>query len=836
MENNKNNIEYLDFLIQNVDFSVVEHEMIYDKENNPIDYKIIYVNKTFCDLMNLSEKDLVGRSIFEVFPKTEKYWFTKYQEVIESGKPLEVLRYSEQLDRNFSVYAFKSSGNSFVISFKDISDLLFKSELEKDMKPDKIVSSRITKSGFFEIDLESETVEVSDTVKEILGVEKFGINYFPVELKKQCHLSDYEKIESGAVKLLNGKHSEFSIELRIFNEIINDYKWISIFLHVTASNKLGKTLRFVGFINDIDEEKKKSFEDLEIKKLFKEARKIADSVTFIFDVSSNSFVPTREFDEFIGVKDLVHIDQFRAIVHEDDLEIYDNATDDILKNPKGKVTIYRIVKNNEEQYIQSSLFGTTNEFGDTTRVFGILKNITEIEITRRSLSDSRNSFELIFNSSPAGIFLFKNDFVIALENKTFTDFFKLGHFGMKLDVLLGDHYYNVVTKLKEGKSISKLRISHTIDGKVKHFNVLIEPIAESFQNNYQGTLTDITDEVLVREEIEYLASHDVLTGLYNRNYFENKMKNEKENLPLGILVCDVDGLKLLNDAFGHDEGDKLLIKLANLLENTSDENVVARIGGDEFVILVPNATEKKMVHLVKAIKHSLKGVVLFGIQFDVSIGYQITNEKNTNFDKTYITAENYMYRKKLKQRTARREYSQEAILRSLYKITNEDKAHCDRVGKYSSLLLNEIGFKRNKDLEEIIYLGKLHDIGIITISEEIRNKRSQFTEEERVEHRLHSESGYRIVKNLTDIENVSDGVLYHHENYDGTGYPHGLKGEEIPIYARIIRITHYYDMLLSTYLDRKVLTKSEALDRLIEKKGTYFDGELVDKFVNLMRI
>lgn len=697
-----------------------------------------------------------------------------------------------------------------------------------------IETNRSSKTGFFEIDLENQTVEVSDAVKEILGVDEFKIDFFPRAMKKQAHQKDYSKLESLSVKLLKGKIKDFSLELRIFNEELNAYKWISCFLYVTAANKLGTTLRFVGFVNDIDKEKNKEFEDLEIKKLFKATRKIADSITFIFDVSTNSYVSTKEIDDFTGVKNLVTIDQFRNIVHKDDLKIFDGATDDILKNPQGKVSVYRIIKDNEEKYIQSSLFGTANEFGDTSRVFGILKDITETERNRRRLANSRNSFELILNSLPVGIFLFKNDYEIKIENKTYTDFFQLGKLGMKLDKLLGDSYESVIKKLKKGKSISKFKITHTIKNKIRHFNVYIEPIAESFTHDFQGTLTEITEEVLVKEKIEFLASHDVLTGLHNRNYFEDELRLKKDNLPLGILVCDVDGLKLLNDAFGHDEGDRLLKKLATILKNLSSDSISTRTGGDEFAIIVENANDEKMLTIRNSIKESLKNIVLFGINFEVSVGYDITNNDNTNFEKTFVAAENFMYRRKLSRRKVRREKAQEAILDSLFKITNETKDHTERVGKYSSLLLNEIGFKRDKDLEEIIYLSRIHDIGKITLAKEIQNKRTAFTDLERDEYIQHSEAGYRIVKNLTDIENIADGVLYHHENFDGSGYPHGLKGIKIPIYARILRITHYYDILLTNSNVREVLNKDEALKRLQAEKGTYFDGDLVDKFVNVM--
>ena len=133
------------------------------------------------------------------------------------------------------------------------------------------------------------------------------------------------------------------------------------------------------------------------------------------------------------------------------------------------------------------------------------------------------------------------------------------------------------------------------------------------------------------------------------------LAQEKANdFPLGLLLCDIDGLKLINDAFGHPKGDELLQSLAKILKSLSPKHIASRIGGDEFAVLVDNADEEIMENIEKDIKEAIKDMGLFGIDFEVSLGSAILTEENPSFSKMFNKAENVMYRRKLTDRSSRK--------------------------------------------------------------------------------------------------------------------------------------------------------------------------------------
>ncbi|MCK5343152.1 MAG: sensor domain-containing diguanylate cyclase, partial [Candidatus Heimdallarchaeota archaeon] len=359
----------------------------------------------------------------------------------------------------------------------------------------------------------------------------------------------------------------------------------------------------------------------------------------------------------------------------------------------------------------SSVYAKSDASGNAIKVFGIVKDITDLETQRRLAESSTKAFELIFNSSPAGIFILDTDFEISMENDTFRDFFQIESGEMKLRNLLGENYDQAVTDLEEGKDVQHLRIKLLIDGKYKHYMVNIAKISEEFLNDYEGTLVDITQQVVDEERILYLATHDVLTTLYNRNYFEEVVVEKENDYPLGLVLCDIDGLKLINDAFGHQRGDELLQSLANSLKGLSPNHIASRIGGDEFALLVDNANEEILEKIELEVKESIKDLGLFGIDFEVSLGHAIMDEDSPDFNRVFNNAENMMYRRKLTERSSRKSNALTTIMQTLHEKTEETLSHCERVGDYSSMLLFESGFKRTVDIEDIRFLSDVHDIG-----------------------------------------------------------------------------------------------------------------------------
>lgn len=835
MKEYKINSEYLKVLYDKVDFSLADHEMILNDLGEPIDYKYIYANNVFCNSLNITLDELIGKNVLDIFPETEKFWIEKFYEVTKTGIPLSMNRYSKQFDKYFSTYVFKTAKNCFAVSFKDITDLSKVDYTEDDNQNSKNFVKDISKVGFFEINRTTLKASVSKMFCEVVGLDKIEEGFFRKTLLKLTHPKDNKRMGELIESVRTGLVTESETEFRLFNAKHNRFLWMSFYIFAIEFDDSGLPSRFSGLVRDIQSEKRQQEEIKEARELFEEAKKVARLITFIYDVKSEKFIQSKELDAFLGTKNLTSLEQFRNILHPEDLKLYDKATKYTLSKAKGKETIYRIIKNDEIRIIQSSVFAKTDSTGNTIKVFGILKDITEIERERRGAVRVRKSFELIFNSSPIGIFLLNQKFDISLENKTFREFLNVEVGEMNLENLLGDNFDKVIQDLKDNKEIHHLKVSQLVNGKPKNFAINIVSIDDEFNNDFEGTLVDITQQVKDEERILYLATHDILTDSYNRNYFEEILIKKQFNYPLGILLCDIDGLKLINDAFGHLTGDKLLQSFAKAIKEISPYYIVSRIGGDEFAILVDNSNDEELESIELIIKESIKKLRLYGIDFGVSVGYAILDEENRDYTRVFNKAENMMYRRKLTERSSRKSNALTTIMQTLYEKTEETKNHCERVGDYSSMLLYEVGFKRTVDLDDIRFLSDVHDVGKIATPEAILNKPSKLTKEEYEEIKYHSEAGFKIIRNIIENEDIAYGILYHHERFDGKGYPHGLKGESIPLYARILAIADSYDTMIRGRKYQTPITKDAALKEISDNAGTQFDSKLAHMFIKLMK-
>lgn len=336
------------------------------------------------------------------------------------------------------------------------------------------------------------------------------------------------------------------------------------------------------------------------------------------------------------------------------------------------------------------------------------------------------------------------------------------------------------------------------------------------------------------EDIRYLSYHDQLTGLYNRRFYEEELKSVdiEENLPLTLIMADVNGLKLINDAFGHLAGDKLIKEIAEVFkkEFTQDE-IIARVGGDEFVILLPKTDSEKAQEIVQSIKKAIRNQKIDNIILSVSLGWATKYEFNKEITKIYIEAEDQMYRNKLIESNIMKKKTIELIIKTFHENNEMEKCHCERVSELCASTANALGLSQD-EVNKIKMAGLLHDIGKIGIDEKILNKTEKLEDNEWLQIKRHSEIGYQLLKSSNEFSYISELVLAHHERWDGKGYPRGLKGDEIPFISRIIAIAGAYDAMTSERKHHSPLTSEAALEELQKNAGTQFDAELVNIFVN----
>jgi|GEM_PF-3455186 len=350
---------------------------------------------------------------------------------------------------------------------------------------------------------------------------------------------------------------------------------------------------------------------------------------------------------------------------------------------------------------------------------------------------------------------------------------------------------------------------------------------------FVGTITDISERKKYETDIQYLATHDLLTGLKNRNAFESFTQNRSFAHDL-LLVADMDGLKPMNDIHGHQFGDRALKRIATLItKQFRDANFVGRIGGDEFAIILPALRREEITGRIESLKRMIKLQTDLPMETNLSIGYAYSRREES-FETMFQRAEDRMYKDKLTNRTSSKASVVLSLMKSLQEKNLETEAHCRRVEDYCVAIAEKMRLDYHI-INELKLLAKLHDIGKIAIPMEILNKPAPLSDEEWLMMKQHSAIGARIVSASPNLDTIAEGILYHHEHWNGQGYPEGREGTSIPLTARILCVVDAYDAMTSqrSYNDAK--NKEEALRELILCSGSQFDPFIVELFISILQ-
>ncbi|MFO7952073.1 MAG: diguanylate cyclase [Bacillota bacterium] len=345
---------------------------------------------------------------------------------------------------------------------------------------------------------------------------------------------------------------------------------------------------------------------------------------------------------------------------------------------------------------------------------------------------------------------------------------------------------------------------------------------------------DITDRKKAEEYIRYVSFHDQLTDLYNRHYFEQCKEELKEIPVLSVIMTDVNGLKLVNDTYGHKAGDELLKKYANILRKLfKQSDLFFRWGGDEFIIILKDTKEAKSWKLCnRLIKHCGEAFVN-DIPLSISVGIS-SKLPGGDIDNAIQEAEDMMYKHKLTESKSSKNLIMKTLLETLSEKSFETKEHIDRI----SLIGRQFGERLclpPSELSRLETLTMLHDIGKINIDKHILLKKTALTDEEWEEIIKHPEVGYRITRTSEEFAYVAEEILSHHERWDGKGYPQGLEGENTPYLARILNLIDSYEVMCNGRPYKKKMSVKEILEEIERCSGKQFDPDLAKEFVIFLR-
>lgn len=520
---------------------------------------------------------------------------------------------------------------------------------------------------------------------------------------------------------------------------------------------------------------------------------------------------------------------------------------------QGKIPFYNEVryKHRNGATLWAIFTGHITEWGSDGRpqhMIGCIINITERKLLEKSLNEEQELFKATLLSMGEAVITTDKEGKVCIVNavaekltgwsreeaagRPFNEIFKF------IGATPEEDARNPLNKvLKTGEPVqdqSDLTIL-TRRGTEIPIEDSASPIRDE-NGNISGAVLVFRDYTEKREKqarIEYLSLHDQLTGLYNRRFFEEELKrlDTMRNLPLSIIMLDVNGLKLINDAFGHAMGDLVLQRAAIIMnEECRSDDIIARFGGDEFVILLPGTSQEEAERLVKRIYIAFETEIIDNISVSVSCGWAAKLDRGQSLANIFKLAEDHMYRRKLSESKSMHYKTIDTILKTLHGKSEREKKHSERVGELCESIAAAMKLDP-EDVKEFRTIGLMHDIGKIAIDLSILDKPGSLDSNERAEIERHPELGYQILRSLNDFAKLAEYTLSHHERWDGKGYPRKLKGEEIPLEARIIAIADAYDSMTTDRAYRKAMDKSIAIEEIVNGAGKQFDPDIVKIFV-----
>ncbi|MEN6388862.1 MAG: HD domain-containing phosphohydrolase [Syntrophomonas sp.] len=349
---------------------------------------------------------------------------------------------------------------------------------------------------------------------------------------------------------------------------------------------------------------------------------------------------------------------------------------------------------------------------------------------------------------------------------------------------------------------------------------------------------DVTLRKEAEEQIHFISLHDSLTGLYNRTYFEQEMLSLEgpESLPVAMMICDLDGLKFINDTLGHKTGDALLLKAAQIIRDScSDDTTKARIGGDEFALLFKCCSRPQVESVYARIKKEVAEHCRIApdLPLAISIGFALRHDATLSMADLFREADNNMYREKLHSQQSGHSGLISSLMQALQERDFITGGHVERMEKLTLQMGKALELSHSQ-LNDLLLFTRFHDIGKVGIPDAILFKPGPLTPEEYDVMKRHSEIGYRIARAAADLQPVAELILKHHEWWNGQGYPLGLKGQEIPLECRIIAIIDAYDAMTSERPYRQALSREQAIAELKRYSGTRFEPELVELLTGII--
>ena len=334
---------------------------------------------------------------------------------------------------------------------------------------------------------------------------------------------------------------------------------------------------------------------------------------------------------------------------------------------------------------------------------------------------------------------------------------------------------------------------------------------------------------------------DPLTGVYTRQLLSSAtIRHAMYEYPVSVVMGDINGLKLINDVLGHGAGNEAILRIVKILKKVffGSTHYILRVGGDEFLILLPGCGREQTASYIHDVQTTCEAghkdignttLVLGSVTYNGAEGERTIEE-------LIELADADMYKKKLKESIRVKRAMERHIMQALRKSAFEPMEHTTRMVRLAGKLAPMLGMSQN-ELRQLKLLCWFHDMGKLSIPKEVTAQCRGCSAEADEVLRSHAEKGFNIARGTFRLIGIAPAILMHHENYNGSGYPLGFKGEHIPFLARILRVIHHYEDLTHPLVPLAAsLSHSEALGLTASGSGVEFDPDIAAAFIKAMEV
>jgi len=737
-----------------------------------------------------------------------------------------------------------------VLALMLLSFSLYRKAKESEQKERRIES--ILKSAelaLWEWNLQTNQVKVNERWAELRGIAPNDpILKRPDVWKEFIHKDDFSECERQMNQVMNHRAAFYKTTFRV-NRKDNKVVWIQNYGKVIEWQADGKPKRLMGINWDVTDQQEALKQSHDYETLLSYAIEHSKSGVAIFDKEMRYVYVSRRFHHMYGVftTDVIgksHYEIFPdlpekwRIVHQKALQGM-ISTGDRDPYPRANGTV---------DYTRWECRPWYDSHNQIQGVIVYTEVISDVVKREEELEHSKQFLEMIIDNLPIGIAVH--------DLHPFTGFFYINDhykqiYGLKEEDLKSpEAFWNALFPGDEqrrkvfqervaalGLSNQKNLVFENIplkrDGLDPHF---VSAMVTKHPNSHIwiSTVMDVTDQNLRQKDIEFASNHDYLTGLYNRRYFAEYINHIELRAvkSIAIVILDVNGLKMVNDALGFRFGDLLLKTVADSLKGSCcKEAVICRIGGDEFAMIILNREEEEIAEVKRCLQEILAEKTISNIQISVAFGYAYSEAtKVSSIDDLIKTAETRMYKQKVLDSRSSKNQAIHGILQTIHEKFETERIHSYRVSELCEQMGQALDLSK-EECDELKLAGLIHDVGKITTPDYILSKPGKLTPEEYELIKQHPERGYHILRTADQYSDLAQYALTHHERVDGTGYPMGLKKEEIPLFSRIIAICDAFEAMTASRPYRKAMKEELAIAELHRCKGTQFDAELVEIFI-----